>query len=1115
MQDMAIRYENFVVVRPLLPRTTAVRPSRTAVAPPTSADDLTYQELLSEANTSFFQREFSVALDAYQNLREKILIESHPELPPTPGISVILGDAVRSVDPGRLVELSRQVAVSTAPGGALVLNTPTKAVVAPPARPNPALGKFFQLSLDPGRLINGPVGAVGRARQQLVAGAFDAAMTTYQAAADQSTARGDLKAAANLTAERAAMRATYSAGPARPDGLRTASMEFAQAASLYQRLGDDTAAKAVAYNLSTVADELDGGSAVAHPAGAPVMTAPPATTARYLAPVDGRWDAAAVLAAQAPMDGRSIGLYTSGQVQIASLDAAQFQTSVVQLMYQPRITATTLDAIDFYPILPTNFVAYLTHLYFYVLPVCIGDTYRAQGRWGDALVEYRAALAYPYLNLALEAPDLWRRMAGTYLDSGKELFRQQQRGKAKAVFESIVVSNLTVPSTSELYAPAPFNQMQAQVTDAIKATQGQAVASLNPTVATIVTDALLQLTRLGAGQDYFGIGPDTFPIFRFKYLQSVANFLADAAVQAERAYMQFQSTAEQQKLDRIQLEGTVQLNQSALAIEQSRLTEAADEIDIADEAQTYAEDRLTHAQNELNDWNTKGYEASRQDFYLTWAASAGNDTDITFTNALYEGERHDFSMNVSDFISKIASRRATLNFELQQSKLQDQVGETVDELAMAQSRAVEAQHRYQTQALSVTLAQQRLASSQEALQFSNERMFNEDTWFRLAGEMQDLSRYYLDKAIYSALLMQRAYAIEFDRIVTYIRTDYGVGGTEGLLGGDYLKRDIAQFTVDALQYQSKTNPIRHVISLRNEFPAAFAAFQQTGELTFTTALELFDRPFPGTYRRKIKKLEVFVEGLLPAEGATGFIVHSGVCKEWRKAPNGWVKQAWSVPPERMVLSSYQFRRDLSIFTPSEEVLGLFEDYAPQGNWTLTLPPASNDLDYQAITDIQFIVYLTAEYDADLASHVAAVYPATGGRIAVLSARLYYPDEYYRIDVDRKVTFTIDAGRFPHNYSDLALTAFGVTVLDKNGAGIAGAALTVARASDASTVTGATSAKGVLAGDAATMAPFQAWKGASPIDAFTVSFAAGFDTTAVGDIQLVYGYTYALRTTATG
>jgi hypothetical protein len=389
-------------------------------------------------------------------------------------------------------------------------------------------------------------------------------------------------------------------------------------------------------------------------------------------------------------------------------------------------------------------------------------------------------------------------------------------------------------------------------------------------------------------------------------------------------------------------------------------------------------------------------------------------------------------------------------------------------------------------------------------------MFNEEMWFKLAAQLQDLSQSYLDSAIYAARLTQRAYQIEFDRDVNVIRTDYGIGGVDGLLGGDYLKRDIAQLTVDALQHQTKTNPIRHVVSLRNEFPAQFDQFRQTGVLAFTSDLELFDRPYPGAFRRKIKKLEVFVEGLLPPEGASGFLVHHGVCKEWRYAGGAWTRQSWSVPIERMVLSSYQFRRDLSIFQPSEEVTGLFEDYAPHGNWTLTIPRSANNVDYQAITDIQVIFYLTADYDESLAATVATTYPNTGGRVAVLSSRFYYPDQYFRLDVAKAVTFTIDAARFPANYTALATNGFAVTLLNKAGAPMAGVPLTVTRVSDNSQVSGVTVMDGSLGGDKTTLAPYAAWKGATPIDGFTVSFGSTVDTTTIGDIQLALGYEYTYR-----
>ena len=42
-----------------------------------------------------------------------------------------------------------------------------------------------------------------------------------------------------------------------------------------------------------------------------------------------------------------------------------------------------------------------------------------------------------------------------------------------------------------------------------------------------------------------------------------------------------------------------------------------------------------------------------------------------------------------------------------------------------------------------------------------------------------------------------------------------------------------------------------------------------------------------------------------------------------------------------------------------------------------------------------------------------------------------------------------------------------------------------------------------------MAPFQGWKGGSPVDSFSIQLGPDVDTTAIADIQLFmdYGFTY--------
>jgi hypothetical protein len=71
-------------------------------------------------------------------------------------------------------------------------------------------------------------------------------------------------------------------------------------------------------------------------------------------------------------------------------------------------------------------------------------------------------------------------------------------------------------------------------------------------------------------------------------------------------------------------------------------------------------------------------------------------------------------------------------------------------------------------------------------------------------------------------------------------------------------------------------------------------------------------------------------------------------------------------------------------------------------------------------------------------------------------------------------------------------------------------VTITRASDGSHVDATTDAKGTVAGDPSTMAPFAAWKGATPIDAFTVAFGDAIEVSTVSDVQLFLDYSFTYR-----
>lgn len=1144
--------ENFVVLRKLYPR-ISTRPvnTRLEVTPPETSEELDYRDLLTEANENFFNREYNIALQNYLALRQKILVQSHPEMPKAPGSGLVLDLPVTAVDWSRLVELSRRYLEITDPGGPVMINLKDQPLIKPGEFPvNEKIARFSTVGMDPQVTSqNGLNKARESARALMRKESFADADKLYVQAQQEAFAHGDYTLAAELTAEQGAMKATYAAGELRREALREAATSFEEAARLYGAVGNSQAQSAMQSNLANVHKELEGQATVTRmrefegenaatlekgllrkvqperltrPIGqrtaklSEVLLPTPQTALTYVVPQKAQFFPAVAVVAEdtQPKTERQVGLLANGGVQHLPISQKEYEVGLQKLLYEPRVAAVDLDQLRFYEEVSTNFVAYIPHLFFFVLPIAIGDTYLAMGRYQKALDEYQSVLPYPFLNQGIEVPYLWQRMAKVYLRWGEDLFRRDRPAEAKQKYDRILGIDAALkpvlPTTSPLYQPSAFTVMKATVGELIKKLTGQPYAAVNPQVAEVVISAFTNLKKIALGLNFLGLGADHYPVFRFKYMQSVANYLADNAVQASRTFVNFRVSAEAQKMERLQMESAVDVAKASVAVEEKRLEDAALEVEAAQKSREYAELRKSHADGAYTDWTTLGWELATVNAALSWASMASSDQDIRYTGVQYNGKSHDFETDVEDFYDTVGEWKENLNYEIQRRRLERQAAEAVKEVEVAKVREEQAQVRYEIQQLSIEIAKVRLEGAEEMLEYASEKMFDEDLWFAMAASMQDIAGHYLGMAIYAAFLMERAYDLEFDRNLKRIRLDYGLGMLGDLTGADQLKQDIAAFTFDYLQHATKKNPVRLAISLRDEFPAAFQSFVQEGILPFRTDLELFDRRFPGTSRRKLKKVEVFVEGLVPLDGVHGVLLHQGISTEWKQGAGGWAKQNRVLPAERMVLSSYQYRRDYTVFQPSEEMLDLFENLGPQGNWTLELPRSANNLDYQAITDIKAVFYFDADYSPELAAHVKSFYGAEDGRSLLLSARFHFPDQYFTLNADREVAFTLHPARFAYNHTNLRLNGIGVRLIGADGAPLAGQAVVVTRASDGMAINGVTDAEGKLLSDQTTMAPFAAWKNATPSDTFTVALGAGVNAETVGDIQLFVDYLFTYR-----
>ena len=288
------------------------------------------------------------------------------------------------------------------------------------------------------------------------------------------------------------------------------------------------------------------------------------------------------------------------------------------------------------------------------------------------------------------------------------------------------------------------------------------------------------------------------------------------------------------------------------------------------------------------------------------------------------------------------------------------------------------------------MAQKRYEGVREMLEYRRTACWTRICGFSSPRELQDLARGYLDMAIYAAFLMERAYELEFDRELNRIRLDYGVGGAEGLLGGDYLKRDISAFThrLPAARAEEESGAPRPVAARRvpggvRDVPAAPASCRSAPISRSSTAAT------PAPTAASSRTSSCSSRDSCRSKGAA-------VCSPTRRLYRVASRSARHGQAHArdaggaMVLSSYQFRRDIAVFQPSEEMLGCSKISAPQANWTLELPRSATISTTRPSATSSSSSTSTAKSSDSLRAHVKTFYPNTGGRSMVLSARFDCP-----------------------------------------------------------------------------------------------------------------------------
>jgi len=673
---------------------------------------------------------------------------------------------------------------------------------------------------------------------------------------------------------------------------------------------------------------------------------------------------------------------------------------------------------------------HLPHLYYYVIPIGIGDCQLALGRYEAAASSYIEAAGYEFVNPTLEAPHLWRKLAQAYLSWGDRIYRDDDLDGAAAVFHKILLTpggENVVDAASPLYALPGLRAFGARVSAMLTALPPNGVPDFDGAVASIVLTARARLIQIAARLDYLGMPADYVPIWSFDFLQNVARYFTEQAIQAEREFVNWWDRAENEELTRQQLESATEQARGELELARRQETAALLEAETYSAAAVLATTRRANAQANRAAYDAFSWERMHLASNTAWY-SAQNPWELD--HPVPGDGRHIHEIIAANTLQM---ERATRTYEL--GAMARQVAELAQAQAVAAVQTAAAQARLNATRQMTAVAALRTNAAAEALGAFDSQFFTPETWFEMGAFMRAISDSYFYMALRIARLMQRAYNFENDTSLAFIRTDYSTNTVKGLLGGDALLRDIDSFTFDLITTATrKTQPVKHTISLAERFPYLLeTALRATGSMQFETRVEDFDEAHPGTYGQRIQRVEVEVEGVLPSGGVHGTLSCDGISR-YRTAAADTVKVRVH-SREALQLSEFRVREDSLIFPADSRKLGLFEGAGVASTWTLELPRGTNDLDYRMLTDVRITFYYTAKYDDGLAAEVRERLSAIAGitaRSRTFPLRFAFPDAFFHFQDTGELAFTLTPFEFRQNETNVLIDDIALLVVPEPG-----------------------------------------------------------------------------------
>jgi hypothetical protein len=331
----------------------------------------------------------------------------------------------------------------------------------------------------------------------------------------------------------------------------------------------------------------------------------------------------------------------------------------------------------------------------------------------------------------------------------------------------------------------------------------------------------------------------------------------------------------------------------------------------------------------------------------------------------------------------------------------------------------------------------------------------------IQAQYNSIRQSFLTRAQAVASLAQDAYNFERDAEVHLIRDAYFDKDRKDYSAAETLLRDLDGLDhIDITGRTQKAMQLSHTVSLRKHYVLSFIALRVSGGARFTTALQEFDRWFPGTYQQRIREIrvEVLIEGKpMPVRG---YLSNDGVSMArfqdtGNKRPIDNV-HVFPEPDEDITKLCYKrlqrYRHVDTMAFPDfgsylhedrmkklqDEERNFFENVGLESTWVIEFLP-DQPIDFSKLTDVLIHFQYEAMFDENL-KHILEKKHYTGRReMSAVPIKQTLVEKGKTVDFSDTVSFRVPIHRLEAPAIERQIVNAGFVIRPKGSPKLNGAA----------------------------------------------------------------------------